>query len=97
MDAHHIFSRESRGTRWNPDNGIILCYYCHNWRLKKDFESFRAVAILKIGLEKYIELYRLFLAPAKYINYMDIEDLLIKELKRLKVTIPDRPKRLSIS
>lgn len=94
MDAHHIFSRESRGTRWNTYNGIKLCYYCHNWRLKKDFEGFRAIAILKIGLDKYLELYRLFLAPAKYINYQDIGDLLIKELQKLKVTIPKKPKRL---
>jgi hypothetical protein len=94
LDAHHIFGRISRNVRWDKDNGILLCYYCHNWRLRKDSESFRGIAILKVGEKKYLELYRLFLTPAKYIDYQSIEDLLIKELKKLKVTIPKKPKQL---
>jgi hypothetical protein len=96
IDAHHIFGRIAKATRWNSSNGILLCYLCHNWRLKKDFEGFRGIATLKVGLDKYLELYRLFLTPAKYINYMYIEDSLIKELERLKVTIPKKPRALSI-
>ena len=27
--AHHIFSRNHMSTRYDLDNGVTLCYYCH--------------------------------------------------------------------
>ncbi len=27
----HVFSRRHRVTRWEPDNGVALCYSCHQW------------------------------------------------------------------
>jgi hypothetical protein len=29
LNAHHIFSRSHRSTRYDPDNAIILCAYHH--------------------------------------------------------------------
>jgi len=30
LEAHHIFSRANKGTRWDTHNGIALCFYCHH-------------------------------------------------------------------
>ena len=27
--AHHVFGRRSRSTRWSVDNGVGICYGCH--------------------------------------------------------------------
>jgi hypothetical protein len=29
LNAHHIFSRHNKSTRWDIDNGICLCAGCH--------------------------------------------------------------------
>ena len=96
MDAHHYFHRRAKSTRWDANNGIKLCYYCHSWRLNQDHESLRAIIILKIGQKTFTEMYRKFLTPAKYINYPEIEANLISELERLKIQIPKKPKQLII-
>ena len=31
LQAHHIFSRRGRSTRWDLENGISLCSYHHNF------------------------------------------------------------------
>lgn len=31
LNAHHIFSRVNRSTRWDLENGILLCPSCHNF------------------------------------------------------------------
>jgi len=94
MDAHHYFHRRAKGTRWDKNNGIKLCFYCHNYRILQDPESLRTILILKIGLKSFTELYEKFKNPVKYINYEDIELNLTEELKKLKVAIPSRPKKL---
>ena len=36
LHAAHIFSRKSRSTRWDLDNGVCLCYYHHlHWAHKE--------------------------------------------------------------
>ncbi len=30
MNAHHLFSRRHTATRWEPNNGVLVCYTCHN-------------------------------------------------------------------
>jgi len=39
--AHHIFSRRHKATRWDPENGILLCFYCHIRIAHEDPEIFR--------------------------------------------------------
>lgn len=29
LNAHHIFSRHNKSVRWDLDNGICLCSWCH--------------------------------------------------------------------
>jgi hypothetical protein len=29
LNAHHVFSRSNRSTRWDLENGICLCVGCH--------------------------------------------------------------------
>jgi hypothetical protein len=31
LEAHHIFTRSRLTTRWDLDNGILLCSYCHKF------------------------------------------------------------------
>lgn len=31
LEAHHIFTRSRRATRWFIDNGILLCANCHKF------------------------------------------------------------------
>ena len=30
LNAHHIMGRRHRATRWDLENGLCLCWYCHN-------------------------------------------------------------------
>lgn len=39
--AHHFRSRRFTNTRWNTDNGILLCSACHFGRAHKDYEWIR--------------------------------------------------------
>lgn len=39
--AHHFRSRRFTNTRWDTDNGILLCSACHFGRAHKDYEWIR--------------------------------------------------------
>jgi hypothetical protein len=94
LDAHHIFSRTNRSTRWDTKNGILLCYYCHNFRIGKDHEGLRSRVIVKLGYKEYKKLYKRSQELATAIDYEYWEKLLLKELESLRVAIPKRPKNL---
>lgn len=47
-EAHHIFSRRNMSTRFDPDNGILLCPECHRWAHANP-ETFNAVMWLDMG------------------------------------------------
>lgn len=51
--AHHIFSRTYKSTRWEPDNGVALCYKHHIWFAHQRFEEFRDFIVNFISEEKY--------------------------------------------
>lgn len=53
--AHHIFSRTYRSTRWDIDNGIALCYRHHFHFAHSKFEEFRDWVIQEIGEELYMQ------------------------------------------
>ena len=38
--AHHVRSRRFNNTRWNLENGILICIRCH-FKAHKDYEWFR--------------------------------------------------------
>jgi hypothetical protein len=29
--AHHIYSRDNKAVRYDPDNGLFVCDKCHRW------------------------------------------------------------------
>jgi predicted restriction endonuclease len=65
VQAHHIFSRVRRATRWELDNGIALCGG-HHFLAHRDFERFRRFVISLIGEKRYDELYNLSLQSVKW-------------------------------
>ena len=40
LQAHHIFSRTYWAVRFDLENGVCLCRYCHIFRLKKENREF---------------------------------------------------------
>ena len=94
LDAHHIFSRTNKSTRWSTLNGILLCFYCHNFRIGKDHEGLRTKVIMKLGHRNYMKLYKRSQELATTIDYGYWEQLLLKELESLRVTVPKRPKNI---
>jgi hypothetical protein len=48
---HHIFSRNNRNTRWDLDNGILLCYSHHTFN--NQFSAHRTPVEFTYWLETY--------------------------------------------
>ena len=40
LQAHHLYSRKHKGTRWDIDNGVCLCVGCHLYIAHKDILLF---------------------------------------------------------
>jgi len=79
IQAHHIFSRVRRSTRWELENGITLCRG-HHYLAHRDFERFRRFVVSIIGEDRYDELYLLSLSTVKW-SMSDLEKK-VEELKR---------------
>lgn len=99
LDAHHIFHR-GLSIRFDPKTGILLCYYCHHWRLMKDPEGMRQCFVKYVGGEKkYLKLYeksKIVITDVDMVSFFKkYEKILLNELKILKVSLPQKPKRLS--
>jgi len=56
VQAHHIFTRGYKSTRWDIDNGIALCYKHHFYLAHSKFEEFRDFVIDLMGEEQYNDL-----------------------------------------
>ncbi len=67
LQCGHLFSRVSYTTRWDEDNAYCQCAGC-NMRHEYDFEPLRRYAELKLGKEKYSELYNKFKTVGKVSN-----------------------------
>lgn len=71
VQAHHIFTRSYKSTRWNLDNGIALCYRHHFYLEHSKFEEFRDFVINYLGEDKYNEIKEL----SKQIVKPDLEEI----------------------
>lgn len=74
LQAHHIFSRNKRSTRWDIENGICLCSG-HHYQAHINHEWFRRKVIEFIGDKKYEELYYKSQTYKKYTK-KDLEQIL---------------------
>ena len=53
LEAHHIMGRRHKATRWDIENGILLCWNHHVKYGHADPENLRDNMIDCIGIEKY--------------------------------------------
>lgn len=51
--VHHVFSRRHYSTRWDLDNGVLLCFYCHIRIAHEDPEVFRDWFVARVGQAKF--------------------------------------------
>jgi len=56
VQASHIFSRNKLSVRWDIDNGITLCHYCHIYWAHRNPVEFVEWIREKIGEERYLRL-----------------------------------------
>ena len=64
--THHIFSRRHMGTRWDMDNAISLCVYCHRFKAHGDPEQFRDFILTRMPERKFLELKWKAYTPTKF-------------------------------
>jgi hypothetical protein len=79
--AHHIFSRKNLSTRFDPKNGITLCYRHHIYFAHSDYEKFRDFLMGWMGPLEFARLKE----KANRIEHWKIDELL---------TIKDQLKRM---
>ena len=86
LNSHHLFSRNNWSTRFDLDNGICLCRWCHTMSFRfsahKTPMEFTEWVIEKRGREWYDTLK----AKAKWIrdkDYDKVEKYLIEETEKL--------------
>jgi len=53
---HHIFTKTRLTTRWDENNGLALCFYCHR-NAHAAAEEFRSWVISWMGQTEYDALY----------------------------------------
>lgn len=64
LQCAHIFGRAVHATRWEPDNALTLCLYCHDWG-HHNVTVFRKLAAIIIGEERLQKVYQTFNSPKK--------------------------------
>lgn len=76
LHPHHIFSRRHESTKWNPGNGIALCYRCHFYWVKsselKDKQEYIDLLNHLIGESRLEMLRQASQRPSKF-SLMDLE------------------------
>ena len=87
--AHHIISRRHRSTRWDPDNGVHLCFYCHIRIAHEDAPYFVDWIVREIGADAFEKLKRRAATPAIRIDYALTEIYLRDYEKNLRTARRD--------
>jgi len=78
---HHIFTKSRLPTRWIPENGVSLCYFCHRWAHSAG-EEFREWILSWMDQGEYDQLYLWSQTRGGY-RENDLEWLL-KEMRGIK-------------
>ena len=85
IDAHHVYSRKYKNTRWDVQNGIFLCKWHHIYFAQVEIEKFRDIIIRKMGQRQYDRLKVRAYAP-KYID-MEMSKIELQEyIKQMEAT-----------
>lgn len=83
LNAHHIFSRHNKSTRWDLDNGICLCSGCHVFSDK--FSAHKTPTDFTYWLEKqYSKEYIEILARKAHKPITVTSELLQEIIEKLK-------------
>lgn len=77
LQAHHIFTKKNRGTRWLPKNGICLCAGHHKFLAHDEPEKFRRF-LIESGIMPEVEYNDLYI-KAHAVTKFTIPELLILE------------------
>ena len=60
LNSHHVIHKsKSKNLRWNPDNGVTLCYACHIHGIHNGSIAVAKRILDYIGAKKYTELDKL--------------------------------------
>lgn len=78
LHCSHFWGRGNRGTRWEPDNCIALCYGCHQYFESNKHGPYRDMMLKILGEKRYKTLEIQARTPTK----VD-ERLIAKVLKKL--------------
>lgn len=84
LNAHHIFSRSNRSTRWDDQNAVLLCTLHHvfgNFSAHKSPVEFVEWLKERRSDAWYKELRRRAVAPAKMDHFAVLQDLEAKLAK----------------
>ncbi len=87
LEAHHVMGRIHRATRWDPGNGILLCWNHHVKYGHADPETLRDNIIDVIGAERYGQL------KEKSRNYGRPFKMDLGDLAELKARLADQLRR----
>lgn len=85
LQSHHIRSRGHRATRWDLENGLLLCRKCHCMQ-KFNPERFQDSVLEIIGQREYDRMKEKSLKIVKY-NMKDLEEVfefLTEKLRELE-------------
>lgn len=75
--AHHFFGRKAYpSVKFDPDNGVLLCFYCHFGRVHQqgDVEPVREALIKKIGTERFERLKSRAYSPVEKMTMVDLRE-----------------------
>ena len=85
LQGHHLIQRTYKLSRYNLENGLILCARCH-FPEHVNPEKFRDMILGVIGEDKYLELKKRYMVQYKWTlpELREIKENLKNELKRLQ-------------
>jgi 5-methylcytosine-specific restriction endonuclease McrA len=77
----HYFGRIRYTTRFQPENCVALCFYCHKYFDETNKKAYYEFKVKQLGLKKLNALERLANKTIKDVGYMDkkqLEDSIIE-------------------
>lgn len=64
IEVHHVFTRSILALRLNPDNGLSVCRFCHNYLEDNPVENFD-ICRKVLGEEVFSKIYAVYIKETK--------------------------------